>query len=95
MRVEVGTYGIPVVNQGCYGPARLEWLWALGGWKKPNVFECELRMLETCFSVVYIFCFEDTHMSMQIRARGAQPGKVQTSDLVYGTVSDKGQSFCP
>lgn len=89
MRVEVGTCGIAAVNRGCYGPARLEWLWALGGWKEPNVFECELRMLETCFSAVYTFCFGNTRMSMRIRARGAQPGKAQTPEVVYGTVSKR------
>lgn len=95
MRVNVGTCGIPAVNRGCYGPVQLEWLWALGGWKAPDVFECELRMLETCFSVVYTFCFEDTRIRMQIRPRGAQPGKAQTPELVCGHISDGKQNFFP
>ena len=87
MRIEVGTYGIPSVNRGCYGPVQLEWLWALGGWKEKNVFECELRMLETCFSALYTFCFEGKKVSMRVQAGGAQPGKYQAADTVYGAMS--------
>jgi len=75
MHIHIGLTGFYTVNKGCYGPAKLHYLLALGGWREPRVFEMHLRMVETCFSACYtLSIMEDGTLRIDCRGTGAQPG---------------------
>lgn len=86
VKINIGTMGQYAVNHGDYGPAHLEWLYAVGGWLEDNCFEAELKMVETCFSMRVMFKVTDK-LELTLTPHLAMPGGVNERVQIYGTIS--------
>lgn len=85
MEIIIGLNGNYYQNRGCYGPAQLEWLYAIGGWESENTFAVELRMIESCFSRKLRFTFSEDTLTLTSLPVLANPGENSDGDVFTGT----------